>query len=145
MRAPGESGVSLAMAAQRRDNSQRRDISAESHLSWLAQPAVLAAAARAECWSALASAPEARREQGAVDKANSRDRDATTRLRKAVDATVSSMLLTGYDRAEIGETIRGFMLNALASASVPASVVDEILADVAMWVQRRLERTSRRP
>jgi hypothetical protein len=123
------------MAARRGFTARGRELSASSHLEWLARPAVLAATARAE-WLALAS--EADAGQGALDRAKNRDRDAAVKLRKVVDITVSSLLLTGYDRAGIGEAIRGFMLTALASESVPESVVDAILANVAMWVERRL-------
>ena len=125
------------MAAQRGSRARGRELSASSHLFWLARPAVLAATARAE-WLALASDPEAQGDQGALDRAKIRDRDTAVKLRKSVDATVSSLLLTGYDRAGIGGAIRGFMLTALASESVPESVVEAILADVAMWVERRL-------
>ena len=74
-----------------------------------------------------------------LHRATVRDRDTSVRLRKAVDVTVSSLLLAGYDRAEVAATIRSVMLNALATAQVRAPVVDAILTDAEMWAERRLE------
>ena len=74
-----------------------------------------------------------------LHRATVRDRDTSARLRKAVDVTVSSLLLAGYDHAEVTATIRGVMLNALATAPERASVVDAILSDAEMWAERRLE------
>ena len=93
----------------------------------------------------MASDRNAEGAQRALDRATVRDRDTTARLRKAVEATVSSLLLAGYDRAEVADTIRGFMLNALAAAPVRAPVVDAILTDAEMWAERRLETRYPRP
>lgn len=117
---------------------------AEAHLSWLARPAIAAAAARADWWTARASPQD---DEGALTRlarARTRDRDATIRLRKTVQATISSLQRAGYPSADVTEAIRGFMLNALALASVPAPVMDALVADAAKWVQGRLERTSPR-
>ena len=90
----------------------------------------------------MASAPDAEGDEKAFER---RDRDTSARLRKAVDATVSSLLLAGYDRAAVVETIRGVILNALATAPERASVVDAILTDAEMWAERRLAARSPRP
>ena len=93
----------------------------------------------------MASAPDAEGAQRAIDRATVRDRDTSARLRKAVDVTVSSLLLAGYNRAEVAATIRGVLLNALATAPERASVVDAILTDAEMWAERRLETRRPRP
>ena len=111
---------------------------AEAQLSWLARPAIAAAAARADWWTARASRQD---DEGALTRlarARTRDRDATIRLRKTVQATLSSLRRAGYNPAEVTEAIRGFMMHALASASVPAPVMDELVADAEKWVQGRL-------
>jgi hypothetical protein len=53
----------------------------------------------------MASASDAGGDQNALHRATVRDRDTSVRLRKAVDVTVSSLLLAGHDRAEVAATI----------------------------------------